>query len=64
MHMNKAQEILRQNGVEIDLGDHRPAEEIVIALGLTAALTEAASSQVVIENTTEEMKLRRPYFVK
>ena len=35
-HTETAREILKNNGVEIDAGDHRSAEEIVEFLGLGA----------------------------
>lgn len=59
--MNEAQEILRKHTVEIDAGDHRSAEEIVRALGLTAGVSEVASDTSGL-SATEEIKIRRPYF--
>lgn len=66
--METASEILRRNSIEINLGDHRPPEEIVQALGLTALQPEQPVVEIDIEQRPVERVHRierresRPYF--
>jgi hypothetical protein len=57
--METARETLKRNNVEIDLGDHRSAEEIVAALGLTAVISDTTNQPNVRTRTSDS-----PYFVQ
>jgi len=63
--MESASELLRRHGVEIDLGDHRTADEIAIALGLRAAIASemniTGSDPVDLVSVMKKREKGNPY---
>lgn len=62
--MEKASELLRRNGIEINFGDHRTPEEIVQALGLAALQPEESIHLVANETDVEQKPVERAHRIE